>query len=335
MARVLSGSPSGSLPHIQALNEHLLWGLTPWLNVDVVRRSWLFNVSTSLEDQDVTGERQETAHLSEGHISAELQLRNECETLWQELNNLKTHARLEARTRAGSSKVDEGGLDGSKVLEKVLKVKEKKLQTELVALENQGLQVTSANPEYTGTCLRSELLTSITQLEETLEVIRKQRKEVEDELKREEEILNQHKEIGRSLQMKIESLEQEKENAPSGISQMKELEKQKKAADVYLTQIMRKLGSFLSTNFPLPSPDDVKRNKNQGKGVLVDPNISYISLQQLTEDLMNMLYARPHDPYIRIKDFHWPPYIELLLRCGIALRHPQDCNRIRLVAFNR
>lgn len=55
-----------------------------------MRRSLLFNVSTSLEDQDVTGERQETAHLSEGHISAELQLRNECETLWQELNNVRS-----------------------------------------------------------------------------------------------------------------------------------------------------------------------------------------------------------------------------------------------------
>ena len=55
-----------------------------------MQRSLLFNVSTSLEDQDVTGERQETAHLSEGHISAELQLRNECETLWQELNNVRS-----------------------------------------------------------------------------------------------------------------------------------------------------------------------------------------------------------------------------------------------------
>ena len=31
MARVLSGSLNGSLPHIQALNEHLLWRLAPWL----------------------------------------------------------------------------------------------------------------------------------------------------------------------------------------------------------------------------------------------------------------------------------------------------------------
>ena len=53
-----------------------------------MRRSLLFNVSTSLEDQDVTGERQETAHLSEGHFSAELELQNECENLWQELNSV-------------------------------------------------------------------------------------------------------------------------------------------------------------------------------------------------------------------------------------------------------
>ena len=31
MARVLSGSLNGSLPHSQALNEHLLWRLAPWL----------------------------------------------------------------------------------------------------------------------------------------------------------------------------------------------------------------------------------------------------------------------------------------------------------------
>lgn len=303
------------------------------LSIGAVRRSLLFNVSTSMEDQNVTNERDSLAQTSVEHVPAEIQLQNECENLWQELNN--THARLEARTANSTSQVDESVLDGSKVLEKVLRVKEKKLQTELLALENQGLQVTSSNPEYTKTRLKSQLLTSIKQLEETLAVIKKQRKEVEDELKREEEILVQHQEVSNSLQMKIKSLEQEKENTQSGTSQVKDLEKKKKAADMCLVQIMKKLGSFLSTNFPLPSSDDMKGNKNQGRGVLLDPNTRYVSLQQLTEDLMNMLYSRPHDPYIRIKDIHWPPYIELLLRCGIAQRHPQDCNLIKLVAFNR
>ena len=47
------------------------------------------------------------------------------------------------------------------------------------------------------------------------------------------------------------------------------------------------------------------------------------------------MYEKPHDPYIQLKPYHWLPYIELLLRCGIAQRHPTECNLIRLVAFNR
>ncbi|XP_078384635.1 centromere protein K-like [Oculina patagonica] len=304
------------------------------LGVQDARRSLSFDVSTALEDQVTTRDSERGAQMAVGeNIPAEVQLRNDCENLWQELNN--THARLDARSsNNNTSNMEEEEFDASKVLERVLKVKEKKLQTELLALENQGLQVTSTNPEYTDTRLKSQLLTSIKQLEETLEVIKGQRKEVEDELKREEEILKQHKEVNNSLCMKINSLEQEKENVQGVTSQVKDLERQNKAADVYLVQTMKKLGSFLSTNFPLPSATDMKGNKNLARAPL-NPDIRYISLQQLTEDLMNMSYSRPHDPYITIVDTHWPPYIELLLRCGIAQRHPQDCNLIRLVPFNR
>ncbi|XP_020602088.1 centromere protein K-like isoform X2 [Orbicella faveolata] len=303
------------------------------LTVKDARRSLRFDVSTSLEDQDTTKGIEECAQISVERIPAEAQLRNDCENLWQELNS--THTRLDAgSTNNNTSRLDEEEFDASRVLERVLKVKEKKLQTELLALENQGLQVTSTNPEYTKTHLKSQLLTSVRQLEETLSVVKGQRKEVEDELRREEEIVKQHREVSNALRIKIDSLEQEKENVKEVTSQIKDLERQKKAADVYLIQTMKKLGSFLSSNFPLPSAADMKGNKNLARAPL-NPDIRYISLQQLTEDLMNMSYSRPHDPYLRIKDAHWPPYIELLLRCGIAQRHPQDCNLIRLVAFNR
>ena len=42
-----------------------------------------------------------------------------------------------------------------------------------------------------------------------------------------------------------------------------------------------------------------------------------------------------HVPYVKISDSFWPPYIELLLRNGIALRHPEDPTRIRLEAFHQ
>nr|XP_013807853.1 PREDICTED: centromere protein K [Apteryx mantelli mantelli] len=51
--------------------------------------------------------------------------------------------------------------------------------------------------------------------------------------------------------------------------------------------------------------------------------------------LINKLMSTPHEPYLTISDSFWPPYIELLLRYGIALRHPEDPNRIRLEAFHQ
>ncbi|ELK31204.1 Centromere protein K [Myotis davidii] len=53
------------------------------------------------------------------------------------------------------------------------------------------------------------------------------------------------------------------------------------------------------------------------------------------EILLNRLFDVPHDPYVKISDSFWPPYIELLLRNGIALRHPEDPSQIRLEAFHQ
>lgn len=301
------------------------------LSVKDVRRSLSFEESSAVsEDGNNNKLSEQVDEMSAEQTPTETQLRNDCENIWKELNN--THARLDARsTNSNTTYMGEEEFDAYKVLERVLKVKEKKLQTELIAVENQGLQVTSTDPNYTDAHLKSELLTSIQQLEETLQIIKGQRKQVEDDLKREEELLQQHQEVQKSLQIKIGILEQEKENVQGVTSQVKELERKKKSADAYLVEITKKLGSFLAENFPLPSPDNLKGSKAK---VHLDPNVRYISLQKLTEDLMNIFYVRPHDPYIRIKESHWPPYIELLLRCGIAKRHPQDCNLIRLVAFN-
>lgn len=301
------------------------------LSVKDVRRSLSFEESSAVsEDGNNNKLSEQVDEMSAEQTPTETQLRNDCENIWKELNN--THARLDARsTNSNTTYMGEEEFDAYKVLERVLKVKEKKLQTELIAVENQGLQVTSTDPNYTDAHLKSELLTSIQQLEETLQIIKGQRKQVDDDLKREEELLQQHQEVQKSLQIKIGILEQEKENVQGVTSQVKELERKKKSADVYLVEITKKLGSFLAENFPLPSPDNLKGSKAK---VHLDPNVRYISLQKLTEDLMNISYVRPHDPYIRIKESHWPPYIELLLRCGIAKRHPQDCNLIRLVAFN-
>lgn len=48
---------------------------------------------------------------------------------------------------------------------------------------------------------------------------------------------------------------------------------------------------------------------------------------------INRFFDVPHDPYVKISDYFWPPYNELLLLKGIALRHLEDSIQIRLEFF--
>lgn len=49
--------------------------------------------------------------------------------------------------------------------------------------------------------------------------------------------------------------------------------------------------------------------------------------------LMNKVLNTPHDPYVTIDDTFWPPYVEMLLRYGIAVRHQENNFKIRLETF--
>lgn len=68
----------------------MLFGCFIFQSLGAARRSLSFNVSASVEDQGVTNEGDRGAQTSaeQCHVPAEEQLRNECENLWQELNNV-------------------------------------------------------------------------------------------------------------------------------------------------------------------------------------------------------------------------------------------------------
>lgn len=48
---------------------------------------------------------------------------------------------------------------------------------------------------------------------------------------------------------------------------------------------------------------------------------------------MNKALNTPHDPYVAIDDTFWPPYVEMLLRYGIAVRHHENNFKLRLETF--
>ncbi|XP_077629670.1 centromere protein K isoform X2 [Crocuta crocuta] len=92
------------------------------------------------------------------------------------------------------------------------------------------------------------------------------------------------------------------------------------------------LGEFLEDHFPLPDRNVKKKKK---KTNTQESTAQLITLHEMLEILLNRLFDVPHDPYVKISDSFWPPYIELLLRNGIALRHPEDPTQIRLEAFHQ
>lgn len=50
---------------------------------------------------------------------------------------------------------------------------------------------------------------------------------------------------------------------------------------------------------------------------------------------MNQTYNNPNNPYITFDPERiWPPYVETLIRSGIAKRNPNDANMLKLVEFH-
>ncbi|XP_068856741.1 centromere protein K-like isoform X2 [Aphelocoma coerulescens] len=98
----------------------------------------------------------------------------------------------------------------------------------------------------------------------------------------------------------------------------------------YKKELLSALGEFLDEHFPPPEKGENTKNKNSS----TEPAVELITIHEILEILINKLMTTPHDPYVTIDESFWPPYIELLLRYGMVLRHPEDPKRLRLEAFH-
>uniref|UniRef100_A0A663F5F8 Centromere protein K n=1 Tax=Aquila chrysaetos chrysaetos TaxID=223781 RepID=A0A663F5F8_AQUCH len=127
-----------------------------------------------------------------------------------------------------------------------------------------------------------------------------------------------------TVQSKNEQLEEDLKRA------LQQLQNKMSKVKSYKEGLSNALGEFLGEHFPIPeNGGSTKKKKSFEK-----PAVELITLHEILEILIHKLMNTPHDPYVTINDSFWPPYIELLLRYGIALRHPEDPNRMRLEAFH-
>ncbi|NXU14845.1 CENPK protein, partial [Pardalotus punctatus] len=168
-------------------------------------------------------------------------------------------------------------------------------------------------------------------LEMVLSAIRSKNKQLEEDLRREQQWYEEQKQLLDTLtktenekKPEVEQLSTERKEFDDLINKLLKLKSYKKG-------LLSALGEFLDEHFPLPERGGKTRNKKSS----AEPAVKLITLQEILEILINKLKTTPHDPYVKICESFWAPYIELLLRYGIALRHPEDPNRIRLEAFHK
>ncbi|KAL1923298.1 uncharacterized protein VTP21DRAFT_8278 [Calcarisporiella thermophila] len=213
---------------------------------------------------------------------------------------------------------------------RVLKAEERRLNKEIAQQTNASSLIESTHEEVLRVLVKDHINRTIQQYRNALIGLRQELRDTEANLAREREILNESLEIETALQRKLESLQTSSSTYNSKLSETKqEISAVKKRSHRIMTELVK----FIDKYYP---PRYIEARERRGPlDDMFGVNQKTSSLKSILEDLMNLAVARPGDAYVQIRpDIHWPPYIELLVKAGIATRHPRDASKIKLVEFH-
>nr|XP_055051834.1 centromere protein K [Misgurnus anguillicaudatus] len=149
-------------------------------------------------------------------------------------------------------------------------------------------------------------------------------------LKREQTWLAEKNEVLSAVSERVTTLQHENETL-SGHGVLQDMKRKIYNLKDYHGSLMEMLSDMLAEHFPLPAPQGNATKKKRAASC--DADVVLISLSEIIEKLTNKTLETPHDPYVTTDDTFWQPYTEMLLRSGVAIRHPDDCKKIRLEMF--
>ncbi|PWN48972.1 hypothetical protein IE53DRAFT_388820 [Violaceomyces palustris] len=163
--------------------------------------------------------------------------------------------------------------------------------------------------------LRSETVRTIGQYDIALESLEKQWLEEEESLKMESQFLSDLKVVDEGLSKTRSDLQDKLERE----SEMDSIALNKLKSKLRMTEkdLGDKLQALIQTSNGLFS---------QAK--------SRMQLRSLLDNLMNQAWDRPLDPYISVERYP-ENLVALLVRSNVALLHPRDSRRVKLVPFHR
>ncbi|XP_076973426.1 centromere protein K isoform X2 [Tamandua tetradactyla] len=249
----------------------------------------------------------------------EEELIKECEGMWKEMEECQNKLSL-----VGTETLTESNAQPS-----LLIMQAKCLTAELNQWQKETPEIIPLNEDILVTLGREEFQKLTHDLKMVLSTIQSKNEKLKKDLEREQQWLDEQKQIMESLNIVHNELKNQVEPF-SEARIFNGLKTKMLSIKEYKEKLLITLGEFLEDHFPLPDENATKKKKN-----IKEPRAQLITLHEILEILINRLFDVPHDPYVKIIDSFWPPYIELLLRNGIALRHPEDPTRIRLEAFHQ
>ncbi|XP_043827288.1 centromere protein K [Dromiciops gliroides] len=243
----------------------------------------------------------------------------ECEELWKQMEKYQQEIALAGGERLNRS-------DGELTL---LTMRLKSLSAECNQWLERTPDIIPLNPENLVVLGKEELQKLDHDLGALLSMVQAKNEQLQEDLRREQGWLDEQEQLVAALSEICKKLK----NQAIPISEKRiflELKMKMTKIRRHREKLLTSLGEFLDKHFPLPEENENKKRKRE-----CQPNARLMTMHEILELLINSLLHSPHDPYVKINDSFWPPYIELLLRSGIAFRHQDDPSRIRLEAFHR
>ncbi|XP_028927344.1 centromere protein K [Ornithorhynchus anatinus] len=247
---------------------------------------------------------------------------NECEELWKQMEECQNKL----------SSLGPETLTDSDAQLSLLIMRVKGLTAERNQWQKRTPEIVPNNQDILSALGKEELQKLDQDLEMVLSAVQAQNVKLKEDLRREQQWLNEQEQLIESLKVTHDELKTQEVHF-SEERAVRELKSKMIKIKAYKEELLSALGEFLDNHFPLPEEDENVKKKKKKK--CAGPTVQLISLHEILEILISKLLTAPHEPYVAIQDSFWPPYIELLLRSGIALRHPEDPNRIRLEAFHQ
>ncbi|CAG5929011.1 unnamed protein product [Menidia menidia] len=187
----------------------------------------------------------------------------------------------------------------------------------------------ATNPEILLQAGKEEMLKLCSELEMVVSCCEAKKDKLRETKELEQKWLEEKKQVHIAFKEHAVRLKMEKETLSEHNVLQDTKAKIQKMKD-YQERLMESLGDVLEKHVPPPQNEaSTGKKKNTAPEVKED----LVSLCEILEVLMNKALNTPHDPYVTLDSTFWPPYVEMLLRYGIAVRHQESNFKIRLETF--